>query len=221
MTLASQIALTATPLSAYFYALGVLHGGRGPRVVSGPVDVGLLGFGVGGVIAFGPLGQAVLARTVGREVGPWHWLAWAALLAAWVVVLAGAASRRLTIYNVTADELVKAVREALAGLGGRFDATLRGFEDAERGSGVALRTSRWLRAGSVEAYGRDPEAIMGELKPALKAALALVKRGPSIVAPAMFAISCLVMLVPVAGYYASTPRAKEALRALLHSLRWW
>jgi len=221
MTLASQIALTATPLSAYFYALGVLHGGRSPRVVGGPADVAMLGLGVGGLLAFGPLGQAILPRVVGRGVGPWHWLTWAALLASWLFVIAGAASRRLAIYNVSSDELDRAVREALAESGGRFEPTLRGFEDTARGSGVAVRGSNWLRAGSVETYGRDPDSLIAELKPGLRAALAKVTRRPSVIAPAMFAVACLVMLVPAVGFFAGSPKAKEALRALMHSLRWW
>ena len=221
MTLSSQIALAATPLSAYFYALGVLHGGRGPRVVAGPVDVAMLGVGVGGLVAFGPLGQSILGAIAGRELGPWHWATWVALLASWLFVVAASASRRLAIYNVRAGDLDRAVREALAGLHGRFEPTLRGFEDAQRGAGVTVRSSRRLRAGSVEAYGREPEKLMAELKPGLKAALGEITRPTSAVSGLMFAAACLVMLLPAAGYFAANPRAKEALRALLHSIRWW
>ena len=41
MSVAVQIALTATPLAAYFYILGLFHSGGRPRLVSGPADVGL------------------------------------------------------------------------------------------------------------------------------------------------------------------------------------
>ena len=221
MTFASQIALTATPLSAYFYALGLLHGGRTPKVVGGPADVALLGVGVGGLVAFGPLGQAILGLVVGREAGPWDWLAFSAVLGVALCFVARSATRRLAIYNVTPEGLELAVVESLGGLEGRFDVTLRGFEDARRGSGVTVRASRWLRAGSVEAYGQEPEKLMAELKPRLKARLAEVIRAPSLVSSAMFGVACLVMLVPAASFFARNPKAKEALRALLQSLKWW
>ncbi len=221
MTLATQITLTATPLSAYFYALGVLHGGRGPRVIGGPVDVAMLGFGVGGLVAFGPFGQTVLGRVAGADLGPWHWGAWSALVGMWVLVFAGAASRRLAVYNVTADELDRAVREALAQLGGHFAPTLGGFEDPRRGWGVAVKPVRWLRAGSVEAYGGDAEALIVELKPWLRSTLGRVPRRPSALSPAMFGLAGLAMLVPVVVFFAGHPRAKESLRAFLQSLRWW
>ena len=63
MTPAMQIALTATPLAAYFYALGLFHSGRRPRLVSGPVDVGLMAFGLGG---WSPSG-----RSAGRSSAGW------------------------------------------------------------------------------------------------------------------------------------------------------
>ncbi len=221
MTLAAQIALTATPLSAYFYALGVWHGGRGPRLVSGPVDAALLTAGLGGLVAFGPVGQIVIARLAGSRAGPIPWALWVALLATWAVVFALSAARRLAVYNVTEADLDRAVREALGQLDGRFVATVQGFEDPERGTGLAVRCSRRLRAGSVEAHGSDPEAFLAELKPRLRVALGRITTHPSATSTALFGTACAVMLVPVAGFFLANPRAKDALRALLHSLRWW
>ena len=127
MTSALQITLTATPLAAYFYILGVLHSGRRPRLVAGPVDVGLLAMGLGGLVAFGPFGRAVLGRIVGEPAGPVAWSIWLALIGLWSLVLAGSASLRMTIYHVSPDELDRAVREALARLDGGFSRTLRGY----------------------------------------------------------------------------------------------
>ncbi len=116
MTLPMQIALTATPLATYFYALGVFHSGRRPRMVAGPVDVCLLAIGLGGLVAFGPFGRAVLSRVVGENAGPLAWWIWVAMVSLWALVLAGSASLRVTIYHLAADELDRAVRDALAGL---------------------------------------------------------------------------------------------------------
>jgi hypothetical protein len=221
MTAAVQIALTATPLAGYFYALGLFHSGRRPRLVPGPLDVGLMAFGLGGLIAFGPFGRSVLGRLVGAEAGPLAWSVWVAVVALWSLALAGSAGLRVTVYHLTAGELDRAVREALAGAGGRFTPTLNGFEDAARGAGILVRSVPRLRVGTVEAYGRDPEVLMAELKPRIRDALARLPQGPSRVSHAMFGLACLAMLVPVTGFFLSNSRARDALRVLMHSLRWW
>src|SRR4051812_45378913 len=105
MTAAVQIALTATPLAAYFYALGLIHGGRRPVALSGPADVGLMATGLGGLVAFGPFGRSVLARLVGAEVGPLGWTIWVTVVVLWSLVLAGSAALRVTVYHLSADEL--------------------------------------------------------------------------------------------------------------------
>jgi hypothetical protein len=221
MTPSMQIALTATPLAVYFYALGVLHSGKRPMMVTGPVDVGLLAFGLGGVVAFGPFGRAVLGRVAGEGAGPLAWSIWVGLVALWAVVLAGSAALRVTIYHVSPAELDKAVGESLGRLEGKFTSTLKGFEDQERGSGVTVKSFRFLRSGSVEAYGQGPDVLIRELRPRLQEALARYPQRGFGVSHAMFSLACLTMLVPVSSFFLANPRAKEALRALLHSLRWW
>ena len=221
MTPAMQIALTATPLAAYFYALGVLHGGRRPRMVAGPVDVGLLAIGLGGLVAFGPFGRAVLGRMVGEQAGWLAWSIWVGLVVLWGVVLAGSAALRVTVYHISPEQLDLAVRDALGGLEGRFFSTLKGFENPQRQSGVMVKPIRFLRSGSVEAYGDAPEKLMNELKPRLREALAQYPQRGSAVSPALFGLACLTMLVPVASFFLANPRAKDALRALMQSLRWW
>src|SRR6516165_2656550 len=57
MTSPLQYALMVGPLAFYLWLLACWNSGRSPRVVSGLVDHALLVFGVGGVLAFGPLGQ--------------------------------------------------------------------------------------------------------------------------------------------------------------------
>ena len=221
MTPAMQIALTATPLAAYFYALCVFHGGRRPRMVSGPVDVGLLTFGVGGLVVFGPFGRAVLGRLVGEGAGPVAWTLWIGVVGLWSLVLAGSASLRVTIYHIDAGELDQAVRDALKQLPGSFSPTLNGYEDVIRGSGIAIKPLRFLRSGAVEAYGREPEVLIRELKPKLREVLSHRLQKGSMVSHAMFGLACLTWFVPVAAYLAANPRAKDALRILLHTLRWW
>jgi hypothetical protein len=221
MTPAMQITLTATPLAAYFYALGVFHGGRRPRMISGPVDVLLLTIGLGGLVAFGPFGKAVLGRMAGDHAGFLAWSIWVGLVALWAVVLAGSASLRVTVYQVSPEDLDRAVRQALNQMEGKFYSTLRGFESPDRQSGVTIKPLRLLRSGSVEAYGQSPDVLIRDLKPKLRDALARLPQRASAISPAMFGLACLTMLIPVSGFFLANPRAKDALRTLMQSLRWW
>lgn len=221
MTLAMQIALTATPLAAYFYVLAIFHSGRKPRLVAGPVDVGLLAIGLGGLVIFGPFGRAVLGRVVGDHAGPFAWAVWAGLVTLWAFVLAGSATLRLTVYHISPEELVGAVREALGRLDGHFVPTLRGFEDAAQGTGVTVKPIRWFHSGSVEAYGRTPDALIRALRGSLVEALDRIPQKPSSVTHCLYLAACLTMILPVSGFFATDPKAQEALRALMQSIRWW
>jgi hypothetical protein len=221
MTPALQITLTATPLAIYFYALSVFHGGRRPRMVAGPVDVGLLAFGLGGLVAFGPFGQAVLGRIAGDHAGWIAWSIWVGVVCLWALVLAGSATLRVTVYHITPEELDLAVRDALGELEGRFFSTMKGFENPQRQSGVTVKPLRLLRSGAVEAYGDHPDLLIRELKPKLRESLTRYPQRPSGVSHAMFGLSFLTIVVPVASFFIANPRAKEALRTLMHSLRWW
>ena len=221
MTLAVQIALTATPLSAYFYALGVFHSGKRPRMISGPADAGLLTLGAGALVGFGPFGQAVIGRVVGQGAGWISWTVWIGILILWSFVFAASAVRRISVYNVSGDEFDTALRAAITHLDGKFSKTLHGFEDQTRQVGITVTPSPRLHSASLETYGKDAEVLVAELKPWLKLALDQVPRRPSRFSHAMFGFAGLVIFLPVVGYFLANPRAKDALRTLLHSLRLW
>ncbi len=190
-------------------------------MISGPIDVGLLAFGLGGLIAFGPFGRAVLGRLVGSHASPVAWILWLGVVILWAAVLAASASLRIAVYHISRRELERAVLEALSHVEGRFIATLNGFEDTKRGVGLTIKSVGWLRSGSVSAYGRDPEVLIRELNPRLKASLALFPQKTSAITHIMFGLAFLTMMVPLSGALLTNPRAKDALRALMHSLRWW
>ncbi len=98
---------------------------------------------------------------------------------------------------------------------------MNGFEDVNRGSGLKIKPFRLLRSGSVEAFGREPDVLIRELKPRLREALARYSQRASGVSHTMFGLACVTMLVPVSSFFLANPKAKEALRTLMHSLRWW
>jgi hypothetical protein len=118
-------------------------------------------------------------------------------------------------------ELERALAEALTHVEGQFTPRLHGFEDTKRGVGVTLKAIRWLRSGGITAYGHQPEVLIRELKPHLKAALGRLPQRSTGVTHAMFGLACLIMLVPLSGFLLANPRAKDAFRALMHALRFW
>lgn len=194
MTLASQVAVMTVPLAAYFGALGVLHSGPRPRLVSGPVDVVMLAGGLGGLLTFGPVGQVVVGRFLGGS-NPVAWTTWCSIVALMIVLWLASASRRVIVYNVLPDDLRRAARDAFESLQGEANPTIDGFEDESRSRGIAIRSSRLLRTGTIESRGLDPEALIAALTPRLRSALGDSGGNPSGMALAMFGVAALMMLL--------------------------
>jgi hypothetical protein len=209
------VALTVGPLACYFYVVGVWQSGRHPRVVAGPLDFAVLAFGVSGLLTVGPVGQ-LLMRLIFGLPGPWAWGLWVLFLALWAAIFAGWASRRTVVYNIDPARLTEAVGRALGGLpGGRFAATLGGFESADDGRAVLVEGFGRLRVGTVDAHGREAEALARALRPRLREQLSAVTSGPTRVTWGLFVLSWITMLAPLVTFLATEPRARAVMRALL------
>ncbi len=70
-----------------------------------------------------------------------------------------------------------------------------------------------LRVGTVDARGREPEALIRAIRPRLTEALAEVAAGPTRVTWGFFARSWITMLGPLLTYLLTEPRARAAMRA--------
>ncbi len=207
MSLPMLVALTVGPLACYFYVVGVWQSGRHPRVVAGPADFAVLAFGVSGLLTVGPVGQ-LLMRLIFGLPGMWAWALWAVFLALWAIVFASWASRRTVVYNVDPARLTEAVGRALDGMAGsRFAATLGGFESAADGRAVLVEGIRRLRVGTVDARGREAEALARELRPLLRDQLSAVTSGPTRVTWGLFVLSWITMLAPLVTFLVTEPRA--------------
>jgi len=214
MGLPMQVALTVGPLACYFYLVGVWQSGRHPRVVAGPVDLAILAFGVSGLVTVGPVGQVSMGLIFGAP-GPVAWGLWLLFLVLWTAVFAGAASRRVVVYNLEPGRLVQAVQEAAAALpGSKFAATLGGSEATDDGRALHVEGIAALRVGTVDARGREPEALIRALRPLLRDRLSRAPTGPTRVTWGLFALSWATMLAPLAVFLFSEPKARAALRAL-------
>lgn len=214
MSLPLQVALTVGPLACYFYVVGVWQSGRHPRVVAGPVDFAVLAFGVSGLVTVGPVGQ-VLMRLIFGIPGTLAWVLWFVFLALWAAVFAIGAARRVVVYNIEPSRLVEAVRRSLECLPGpRFTPRLGGFEATDDGRAVLVEGIARLRVGTVDARGREPEALIRRLRPRLRETLAEVASGPTRVTWGLFALSWVIMLGPLVTFLLTEPRARAAMRAL-------
>ena len=211
-------ALTVGPLGFYLWVLGLWHSHRYPKVVAGLLDFTFLAIGVGGVLAFGPFGR-LLARALFGEPDTLDWLVLVSGYGLVGTFLARRSLHRVVVYHVDPASLLLALEDVLLENNGRFSRTLRGFEDVERGSGLSVDTTPWLRSAVVEAHGRDAERLIREVRPRLSERLRSVDVGPSPVAFGLFGLSMIVMLTPLVGQLITQPRAREALRVLLEKLR--
>src|SRR5580692_8846780 len=96
MPIALQIVLALSPLAIYFLILGAWQSGRDPQVVPGMLDYGLLAFGVGGLIAFGPIGSGLI-RVLFPGESVWAWLASPTLFTLVALLRAPSAHKRVVV----------------------------------------------------------------------------------------------------------------------------
>ncbi|WP_435015684.1 hypothetical protein TA3x_003230 [Tundrisphaera sp. TA3] len=195
MSHATPMSLITVPLAIYFGVLGLLHSGSRPRLVAGPLDAALLAGGLGGIIAFGPVGHLIVGKILGGSTMV-AWTTWGAIVAVGTAIAMTSASRRVAIYNIRPEELHRLARQAFGSLQGGACPTIDGVEDEAREHGIAIRSSRLLRAGVVEARGRNPEALILALRPSLVALLRRAEAGRSAMAQAMFLLAALIFLAP-------------------------
>src|SRR5207237_1409207 len=107
MTGLFQLGLMVGPLALYFYVLAAWQAGRHPHVVSGPLDLAFLAAAVGGLLLFGPVGQALAALLAGQSGVVVGFVVLAALAAA--ATLLRQASRRLVVYHIDPAALHQAL----------------------------------------------------------------------------------------------------------------
>jgi hypothetical protein len=212
-----QSALAAGLLAAYFFILALWHSGGRPRVVSGPADAALLGFGLGGVVLFGPFGQT-LGKILFVNQGVLSWLTLASAISLAALLLSHRVWHRVVIYNIDSAALEKALGEVLETVGGRCVRTLRGFEDPNEKRGVTVEMWPRFRTATLEAYGREPEGLAHDLGKTLRRRLAAVRSPASGTAWVFLGATALVLVAPMTGWILHEPVARNALRALFERL---
>lgn len=194
MTGPMRLALALLPLAGYFFVLGRWHSGRRPKVVSGPLDLGLLAFGLGGLIAFGPVGEFVVNRVFPRPTVS-AWLAMASLVGLLSLIAAARARRRIVVYHIEIDSLTDAIGRAMEDLVGPTRRTLNGFEGVKIPTAVTVEMGRRLGCAIVEAHGDRPEILAESLAPLLAANLSGARGPATRLATLWFGLACGTMIV--------------------------
>jgi hypothetical protein len=190
-----------------------MHGGRHPQVVSGPVDFALLSLGLGGLIVFGPFGQALGKILFGKPTAL-GWLTMASGLLLVAILTSRRAWRRVVVYHVDPATLDRAVLASLAQLPGRFQRTVNGYEDASRKQAIVVESSsRWMTA-TIEAHGHEPERFVHDLHAHLRRQFRAAPAPPTRLGWTLLALSTLTMLLPSIVWLLGQPHARAALRVL-------
>jgi hypothetical protein len=218
MTGPLQVLLTAGPLAFYLYILAIWHGGRHPRIISGPVNAALLAFGIGSLLTFGPFGQLVATMLFGVP-GALHWLALTLAMVLAGLLMVRWSARRLVVYHVDPEILDRAMEDVLDLWKDRYIRTIGGFEDRSRLHGLTVQVVPLLGTAVIEAIGPDPEPLIQDLTGRLQAHLERAPTPSTSVAGILYGLSALTMLIALAGMFLTQPRAHEALRVLLQRLQ--
>ena len=221
MPIPLQIALTLGPLAVYFLVLGAWQSGRDGRVVGGAVDFGLLAFGIGGLVAFGPIGSALI-RLLFPGPSVWAWLALPTSVALVAMLAAPRMHRRLVVYN--ADRR----RVAWRGLAGALSALPKpalpldpppGFEDESSPRGLRLDVSPRSRTAVIEAFGDRPDILADLVAPRLRPRLRETGLRSSPIARLWLSLAALVIWLPLLVTLLARPRVRAALKAFAERMQ--
>ena len=217
MASTTEITLVLIPMALYLYLLGIWHGGKHPRLVSGQADLAGLIFSLSGLVAFGPVGHVVVGAFFGPNASAVAWSIWLGSLVLIAGFVARSGRNRLVIYHVPPDQIHLATRESLPEF---YLSTLHGFEDAANQTSLQVRVYPWMRTATIEANGTGPGRALTLLRPLLRAKLREIDVPVSTLSTLFFTASALVMVGPVVGYLFLDPQGRKLVRTVGRWVGW-
>lgn len=110
-----RLCLALGPLSVYLLLLGVINLSRRPLLVTGGRDLAALGVGVSGLILIGPV-ELLLPEDAINAYQKYVWLLLIAMYALCISLAALVARPRLTIYNISVEQLRPMLAAAISAL---------------------------------------------------------------------------------------------------------
>ena len=112
-----RMIIAMVPLAAYLLLLGVINLRGRPVMMNGAYDNLLLGFGLAGFAMVGPIELLMLSESTAFRFGGYAWVMLIILYSLVVMLLVMFGKPRLTVYNVSFEQL----RPVLVDVIGRLD----------------------------------------------------------------------------------------------------
>ncbi len=201
-----RLCLVLGPLAIYLLLLGAINLSRRPFLVTGARDLAALGVAVAGMVVVGPV-ELLLPDDAIHVYESYVWLLLVVMYSLCLSLIVLLARPRLTIYNMSADELRPALAEAVSGLDA--DARWAGNSLALPHLKVELHveTSPVMRNVSLVASG-DEQSYTGwrQLELSLAARLRSMKAPPNPVG-LVLALTALLMFVALGWQLVAHPQA--------------
>jgi hypothetical protein len=203
---AFRLCLALGPLAIYLLSLAAINLSRRPFLVSGARDLAALGVGVAGLVVVGPL-ELLLPEDAIHVYQSYVWLLLVVMYALCVSLMVLLARPRLTIYNVSVDELRRALDEAIAQLAAQPCWAGNSLALASLKVELHIETSPVMRNASLVANG-DEQSYAGwrKLELALAAQLRTLKAPPN-PAGLVMALAATVMLAAMGWQLVVHPTA--------------
>jgi hypothetical protein len=201
-----RLCLVLGPLAIYLLLLGAINLSRRPFLVTGARDLAALGVAVAGMVVVGPV-ELLLPEDAIHVYQSYVWLLLVVMYSLCLSLMVLLARPRLTIYNMSLDEIRPVLAEAVAGLDA--DALWAGNSLALPNLKVELHveTSPVMRNVSLVANG-DEQSYAGwrQLELSLAARLGPVKAAPNPVG-LVLALAALFMFVALGWQLVAHPKA--------------
>jgi len=201
-----RLCLVLGPLAIYFLLMGAINLSRRPFLVTGARDLAALGVAVAGMVVVGPV-ELLLPEDAIHVYQSYVWLLLVVMYSLCLSLIVLLARPRLTIYNMSVDELRPVLAEAVSGLDA--DARWAGSSLALPHLKVELHleTSPVMRNVSLVASG-DEQSYAGwrQLELSLAARFRLVKSPPNPVG-LVLALTAILMFAALGWQLVAHPQA--------------
>ena len=178
------LAPIVVPLSVYFLYLAWMNSRPHPSVSTGGRDLGMLGFGLAGLVVLGPLGRALVFS--GRW---WGDASLVAMLVGLVVLTLSDEPSAVIVYNVDQPVLWEALHRALQALSWPYEVRTDRVDLPDQQAVLDVRYFRAMRNASVYVRGGPRHAgLVRRLQQELRRQVATVPT------PGRFAGRCFLVV---------------------------
>jgi hypothetical protein len=194
-----RISVALAPLALYLLLVAGLNLLRRPVLVTGTRDIAALGFGISGLLLVGPI-ELLHPQSTVNQLGPYIWVLSVGLyslgLALWILF----ARPRLTVYNISVEQLRPMLAAAIEGLDSQYRWAGTCLSLPNLDVQLHLESNGLMRNVSLVANGdRQSPAGWRQLELALARQLAPAQARPNVWGPSL-SLAALTMVGVIAWY---------------------